>query len=54
MEKSITNNTEDITRGKPQPKIPTLYYHTSGNIASITKRISSKAILFSLQYLFSS
>jgi len=31
-EKSITENTEEITRGKPQHKTPTLYYHTSGNI----------------------
>ena len=49
MEKSVTHNTEDITRGKPQPKTPTLYYHTSGNHAQVTKRISSQAILLSLQ-----
>ena len=39
---SITHNTEDITRGKPQPKTPTLYYHTSANMSGLHKALARK------------
>ena len=44
-EKSITHNTNKYTRESLSLNPQSLYYHTSGNMFSITKRISSQAIL---------
>ena len=48
-EKSITHNTEEITRGKPQPKTPIFVLSYKWKYVQVTKRISSQAILLSLQ-----
>ncbi|WP_238336888.1 hypothetical protein, partial [Mannheimia haemolytica] len=48
-EKSITHNTEEITQGKPQPKTPISVLSYKWKSIQVTKRISSQAILLSLQ-----
>ena len=48
-EKSITHNTEEITWGKPQRKTAISVLSYKWKYVQITKRISSQAILLSLQ-----